>query len=66
MLCLILCYGFAQYLPESNTFFNIGDFVRYHLCTHIFKKCSKHVSIERKAWFSTGKDIKIGDCLGIA
>ena len=37
-----------------------GGVIRYALCKHIFKKCGKHVNIERKAHFASGLDIKIG------
>lgn len=49
VFCLALYYGFAQYLPKSNTFGNMGGSIRYLLCRQIFKKCGKHVNIERKA-----------------
>lgn len=65
ILCLSLYYGFAQYLPESRKCFGIGGIVRYALCKHIFKKCGKHVNIEKKAHFSSGIDIEIGDYSGI-
>lgn len=65
VLCLALYYGFARYLPKSHTFFNLGGVVRYQLCRHIFKKCGKHVNIERKAFFASGLDIEIGDFSGI-
>ena len=39
--------------------------IRYCLCKHIFKKCGKHVNIERKAHFASGVDIEIGDYSGI-
>ena len=51
LVCLMLYYGFAQYLPKSNTYGNVGGVIRYALCKHIFKKCGKHVNIERKAFF---------------
>lgn len=65
IICLALYYGFAQFLPKSNTFFNVGGGIRYCLCKHIFKKCGKHVNIERKAHFASGVDIEIGDYSGI-
>lgn len=65
IICLALYYGFAQFLPKSNTFFNVGGGIRYCLCKHIFKKCGKHVNIERKAHFASGLDIEIGDYSGI-
>lgn len=64
-VCLALYYGFAQYLPKSNTYGNLGGVIRYALCKHIFKKCGKHVNIERKAFFASGIDIEIGDYSGI-
>lgn len=65
ILCLFLYYGFAQYLPKSGNFFNLGGNIRYALCKRIFKKCGKKVNIERRAWFGTGVDVEIGDCSGI-
>lgn len=65
LVCLLLYYCFAQYLPKSNTFGNIGGNVRYFLCKRIFKKCGKHVNIERKAHFASGIDIEIGNYSGI-
>ena len=60
----MLYYGFARYLPKSNTYGNLGG-IRYALYKHIFKKCDKCVNIERKAFFASGIDIEIGDCSGI-
>lgn len=65
LLCLILYYTIAQYLPESGKYFKIGGKVRYILCKRIFKACGKHVNIERKAHFASGVDIEIGDYSGI-
>lgn len=65
ILCLFLYYGIAQYLPKSNTLFNMGGVIRYRLCKHIFKKCGRNVNIERKAFFASGLDIEIGDYSGI-
>lgn len=39
--------------------------IRYFLCKRIFKKCGKHVNIERQAYFAFGIDIEIGDYSGI-
>mgnify|MGYP000543289449 CR=1 FL=1 len=51
---LVLYYGFARYLPKSNTFGNIGGEIRYLICKQIFKRCGKHVNIERKAFLLSG------------
>lgn len=65
VVCLILYYGMARYLPQSNSFLQIGGFFRRKLCQHIFKKCGKEINIERGAWFGSGIDIEIGDFSGI-
>lgn len=65
LACLVLYYGFARFLPKSNTFFNLGGWVRYQLCRRIFKKCGKSVNIEQNAFFASGVDIEIGDYSGI-
>ena len=65
IICLVIYYSFARFLPKSHTCFNIGGAVRYMLCKHIFKKCGKDVNIERGAWFGTGANLEIGDCSGI-
>lgn len=65
VICLILYYGIAQYLPKTHEFGNLGGSVRYWLCKMIFRKCGKNVNIERKAFFASGVDIEIGDYSGI-
>lgn len=65
IICLILYYSIARYLPQSHRFFNIGGWSRYQLCRVIFKKCGIKVNVERGAWFGTGANIEIGDYSGI-
>ncbi len=62
---LILYYGFARHLPNSNSCWKIGGIIRRFVCRHIFKKCGKNINIERKAWFASGIEIEIGDNSGI-
>lgn len=62
---LALYYGFARYLPMSNTYGNIGGVCRRWVCIHLFKKTGKNVNVERKAWFGSGMDIELGDNSGI-
>ena len=63
----VWCYTMA--LPNTSqnqtTYVNLGGVIRYALCKHIFKKCGKHVNVERKAHFASGVDIEIGDYSGI-
>lgn len=58
-------YGLAQYLPKSGTYGNVGEGNSFFLCKRIFRKCGKHVNIERKANFASGVDVEIGDYSGI-
>ena len=51
--------------PKIKHLWQYGGVIRYALCKHIFKKCGKHVNIERKAHFASGLDIEIGDNSGI-
>lgn len=64
LFCLVLYYGFAQWLPPSQ-FPLGGKYVRYILVKHIFKRCGKNVNIERRANFGSGRNIEIGDNSGI-
>lgn len=66
VICLMLYYGIAQYLPASYAAFGrISKWIRYHLVKHIFKKCGHNVNVERRAWFGSGREIEIGDNSGI-
>lgn len=67
IVCLILYYGFARYLPESYSIIGgrIGRYCRGFLCKHIFKRCGNNVNIERLANFGSGLDIEIGDYSGL-
>ena len=65
VLCLIIYYGFAQFLPPSNMFYNFGGAIRRFLCVRIFKKAGKNINVERRAFFASGVDIEIGDNSGI-
>lgn len=64
--CLIIYYGFAQYLPSSYGMGGfIGKWLRYQCCRRIFKSCGKNVNIERKAQFGSGRNLVIGDNSGL-
>ena len=67
ILSLILYYGIAIYLPDTYTPIvgKISNSIRVFLCHGIFKKCGKHLNINRKAYFGTGKGFEIGDYSGI-
>ena len=63
-ICLLLYYGIAYWLPNSYSVLGGGKF-RAFLCRRIFKKCGKNVSIERKAFFGSGRNVELGDNSGI-
>lgn len=69
MFFLALYYGIAQYLPSSTFVFcrigKLSNLFRFYCVKHIFKKCGKHVNIERKAHFASGVDVEIGNYSGI-
>lgn len=66
IVCLILYYTIARWLPATNEYnFPFARKFRYLCCKYLFKKIGKNVNIERGAWFGKGQDIEIGDNSGI-
>lgn len=69
VVCLLLYYGIAQYLPDSYSSFKpvarISNEVRVFLCKRIFKKCGMIRTINRKVNFGSGRLIEMGDESGI-
>ncbi len=66
-LCLIIYYCFAQYLPKSTkpVFGKMGQFIRRWCCKHIFAVAGIHLNVEQGAYFGNGKEIKVGDYVGL-
>lgn len=67
VICLVLYYGFARYLPSSYSPI-VGKFsnrIRIFCAHGIFKYCGKVSTIDRMAYFGTGRNIEIGDYSGI-
>lgn len=66
-LFLILYYGFATYLPDSYSpvIGPLCNRIRIFCCRRIFKRCGDISTINRLAYFGTGKDVVIGDYSGI-
>ncbi len=61
-----LYYGFAQYLPVSYMpMGGLAQKIRYAICRHMLGKCGKNVNVERRAFFSSGQQITIGDRSGL-
>jgi len=62
LICLVLYYGFAQYLPSSYLRQGaIWGKVRSVICKPLFGYCGKNVRIEPRAFFHSGRNISIGD-----
>lgn len=66
---LSVYYGFAYYLPPTNTNFigKLGGRLRNLCFKNIVKRCGKSINIESHAHFGLGFGIELGDnsCIGI-
>jgi maltose O-acetyltransferase len=71
IIALVLYFGLARYLPGSfdPMGFGLTNPFRARLCRLMFKKCGKHITVERGAWFGVfniwGFNIEIGEHSGI-
>jgi len=67
IVCLMLYYGFATYLPDSYSYIfgKISNKLRVVLCKQIFKRAGKIRTINRRVSFGSGRNIEIGDDSGI-
>lgn len=55
LLCLVVYYGFAKYLPASTSpMTHWTRKIRRIICRPIFDKCGDNVNIESGARFATG------------
>ncbi len=66
-LFLALYYGILTYLPSSYTpvIGPVCNSLRIWCCRHIFARCGKVATINRKAYFGNGSKVEIGDNSGI-
>lgn len=66
-LFLVLYYVFAYHLPSSYSKYGGGlyNWMRIYCVKHIFKKCGKISTIDKRAYFGNGCDIEIGNESGI-
>jgi maltose O-acetyltransferase len=62
IICCCLYYGFAQWLPSSyiRGCSIFGKF-RHVICKQLFAQCGKEARIEPRAFFSSGREVSIGD-----
>ena len=62
LICCILYYGFAQWLPASyHPGGKLACWIRFQICRHLFGQCGKNVNVEHGASFNSGRHISIGD-----
>lgn len=62
LICCIIYYCFFQYLPSSyQRGFRIFASLRLWICRPMFGSCGQNVLIEPRAFFHSGRTIKIGD-----
>lgn len=66
-LFLALYYGFFTHLPSSYApvIGPVCNALRIWCCRHIFARCGKVSTINRKAYFGNGAGVEIGDYSGI-
>ena len=66
-LCLIIYYGFARYLPKSTTpiIGKLSKKIRAGLCRKMFSRCGEKLNVEPNAYFGSGKDLTVGNSVGI-
>lgn len=64
---LILYYGFAQFLPKSTMPFlgKASKKFRRFLCYKLFAEVGGKLNVEQGAYFGNGKDIKVGNEVGL-
>jgi maltose O-acetyltransferase len=66
LVCNLLYYGFARYLPFSVRPYAFGARrIRYEICRHMFRSCGVGVNVEHGALIDSGAEIDIGDNSGI-
>lgn len=64
---LILYYSFARFLPKSTNpvFGKSAKAIRQFICKNIFRSAGRKLNVEKGAYFGNGKDIVVGDEVGL-
>lgn len=66
LVCLVLYYGIAKKMPESDSRISFGaKGFRAMLCKGIFESVGEGINIEKNVFFGKGVDITIGDKSGL-
>lgn len=64
---LLFYYAFARHLPKSTmpVLGRVAYRLRYRCAKHLFAACGKEVNVEQGAYFGNGKNIRVGNRVGI-
>lgn len=64
---LIVYYAFARRLPKSTmpVLGRVAYRLRYRCAKHLFAACGNEVNVEQGAYFGNGKNIRVGNRVGI-
>lgn len=64
---LMIYYGFARFLPKSTmpVIGKVSKCFRRFLCKRLFAYAGKRLNVEQGVYFGNGKDIKVGDEVGL-
>lgn len=66
LICLVVYYGFARYLPASTSpMTRWARKIRRVVCRPVFDYCGQNVNIEKGVRFATGGGIFIGSGSGL-
>ncbi len=64
---LFLYYALAKHLPKSTTplIGKLSKKIRSILAKKLFSRCGKKLNVENNVYFGNGKDIEVGDYVGL-
>lgn len=67
MFFSLLYYGLAKHLPKSTmpVFGKVSRSFRRWCCKHMFDECGEKLNVEKGAYFGSGKDVKVGNAVGL-
>ena len=66
LICLLLYYGFARFLPAStNRMTHWTRTIRRVICRPLFDTCGHKINVQKGAYFANGGGISIGSGSGI-
>ena len=63
----VFYYAFARHLPKSTVpvLGKLSRRLRQLCCRRMFAQCGNELNVEQGAYFGSGKDFSVGNCVGI-